>query len=124
MRVEPVDAAIEAHLPGRAMSGDGVLLVTRDRILAHAGEIVVGMVVFPHMFEAEAPVFPLAQPALRRPVRRLAGAARPFANRRMTARLSVLFGLDPDTVEQRRVEFHDRPLCGCERYTRKLDKIE
>ena len=63
------------------MAGDGVLLVARDRVVAHAGEIIVGMIVLAHVLEAEAPVFALAQPPLRRAVRRLAGAARPLANR-------------------------------------------
>ena len=58
---EPVDAAVEAHLPGRPVAGDGVLLVARDRIVAHAGEIIVGMVVLAHVLEAEAPVLVLAQ---------------------------------------------------------------
>src|SRR5690242_3717188 len=52
-------AAHHAHLPGRPMTGDGVLLVARDRVLAHAGEEIVGMVVLAHMIETEAPVLAL-----------------------------------------------------------------
>src|SRR5437763_10415793 len=122
--MEPVNTAVESHLPGRAMPGHGVLLVTRDGILTHPGKIVVGMVVFSHVLEAEPPILPLAQPALRRAVGRLKVAARPLANRRLTARPAILLGLDPDAVEQRRVEFNDRPLCGRRRCGRKLDKTK
>src|SRR5437588_681648 len=103
VRVEPVYPAIEAHLPSRAMAGDGILLIPRDCVLAHAGEIVVGMVVFAHMLEAEAPVFPLAQSPLWRAVRRLKIAAWPLAHRRLPTRPAILLGLDPDPIEQRRV---------------------
>ena len=38
---------------------DGVLLVGGDRLVGHAGEVVVGGVVVAHVVEAEAPVLPL-----------------------------------------------------------------
>src|SRR2546423_10372505 len=100
--MEPVHTTVEPHLPGRAMSGDCIFLVPRDRVVAHAGEVIVRMIVFAHVLETELPVFPLAQPALRGAVRRLKVAARPLANRRLTAWAAILFGLDPDAIEQRR----------------------
>src|SRR3954469_11412664 len=105
-----MEIAVEAHLPGRTVAGHGILLVPRDRIVAHSGKIIVGMIVFPNVLEAETPVLVLAQPAFGRAMRRLAAAARPLADRRIGGRLALLLGLDPDTIEQRRVEFHDLPL--------------
>ena len=52
-------AAQHAHLPGRTMAGDGVLLIARDRVVAHAGEEVVGVIVLAHVIEAEPPVLAL-----------------------------------------------------------------
>jgi len=121
--MDVLDIAVEAHLPGRTMPDHGILLIPRDRVFAHAGKIVVRMVVFAHVFQTEAPVFPLAHPTLRRAMRRLAGAARPLADWRVGDRLARL-GLDPNAVEQRRVEFHDRPLCGNGARRRKLDKAK
>ena len=58
-----------------------VLLILGDGVVAHAGEEIVGMVVFAHVLEAEAPVFLLAQPALGRAMGRPRVAARPLADR-------------------------------------------
>src|SRR4029077_11799143 len=102
IRVEPVGAAIEAHPPGRSVAGHGILLVARDRVLAHAREVIIGMIVLAHVLEAEAPVLVLAQPPFGGAVRRLAVAAGPLANRHRPGRLALLLGLDPDPVEQRR----------------------
>ncbi len=52
--------AVHAHLPGRPMPGDGILLILRDRVVAHSGEEVVGLVVFAHMREAEPPILAFA----------------------------------------------------------------
>src|SRR5207245_3304920 len=57
--------AIDPDLPGRTMAGDRLLLVFCDRILAHPGEEIVRVIILAHVLEAEAPVFALAQPALR-----------------------------------------------------------
>src|SRR5262249_33447329 len=100
------------ELPGRAVSCYGVLLELGDRLIAHAGEVIVRMIVLAHVIEAEVPVFALAQPAFGSAVRCRAGAARPVAARAIGARPTLLTGLDPDAVEYGRVEFHDRSLCG------------
>src|SRR5580693_1950615 len=42
-------AAEGAQFPGRAMAGDRILLVFGDSVLAHAGEEIVGVVVFAHV---------------------------------------------------------------------------
>src|SRR5690242_19791456 len=104
------------------MAGHGVLLVTRDGVVAHAGEVVVGAVVLAHVLQAETPVLVLAQSPLRRAMRRLAGAAGPLAGRQRADRLALLVGLHPYAIEERRVEFHDLPLCGGRSLSRKLDK--
>ena len=62
-------AADRAHLPGRSMPGEVFLLVFRDGVVAHAGEKIIRIIVFAHVFQTEAPVFGRAQPALRRAVR-------------------------------------------------------
>src|SRR5262249_5562966 len=115
-------AAVHAHFPGGAMAGDRFLLIARDRILAHSGEEIVGLVVFAHMMEAEAPVFALAQPALGGAVRRALVAPRPVAARTVGAHAPILAGPDPDAVEQGRTDLHGRRLCGPEGTGRKLDK--
>src|SRR3974377_1710878 len=38
-------AADRSHAPGRQMSGERVLLITRDRVVAHPGEKIVGLLV-------------------------------------------------------------------------------
>ena len=60
---------------------DGILLVGRDGLVRHAGEVVVGGVVDAHVVEAEAPVLPLAAPPLRRPMEARRPAARMLAGR-------------------------------------------
>src|SRR3954467_7681287 len=98
-RCEIVDATVEAHLPGRPMAGHCILLIARDRVLAHSGKVVVGAVVLAHMHQAETPVLVLTQPPLGRAMRRLAGAARPLAGRYGAGRLALLLGLYPDAIE-------------------------
>src|SRR5207253_1399031 len=74
-----------------------------------------GMVVLAHMLEAEAPIFALAQPSLGCSMGRRAGAAGPLAAGPIGARPAVLTRLDPDAVENGRVEFHNPSLCGLRR---------
>src|SRR5262249_21740660 len=93
-------AAVESHFPGRPMPGHSVFLIARDRVLAHAGEVIVGGVVLAHVSETEAPVLVLARAALRGAVRRLQVAVRPLADRSLAARTAFLLGLDPDAVDQ------------------------
>src|SRR5271170_6488047 len=101
-------AADRAHFPGRPAAGDGLLLVRRDGVLAHASEEIVRIVVFAHVFETELPILGGAQPALRRPMRRRRLAGRPLATRQFGTQPPVLVWLDPDAVEKRRVgvRFH------------------
>ena len=44
---------VDADRPGRAMAGDGLLLVARDLAVRKAGEIIVALVVFLDVLEAE-----------------------------------------------------------------------
>src|SRR4029077_5313932 len=110
------------HLPGGAMAGDGFLLILRDRVVAHAGEEIVRLVVFAHVLKTEAPIFALAQAALGGAVGRTFAATRPVAARPAGLRAAILAGLDPDAVEQGRTDLHDDRLCGPEAAGRKLDK--
>ena len=87
------------------MADDCVLLVGRDGIVRHAGEIIVGGVVLAHMREAEAPELPLAPAALGRAVDAGQPTADLVADLRGLARL-VAGRPDPDPIEERRVEVH------------------
>src|SRR5205085_689960 len=58
--------AVDPDLPGWTMAGDGFLLVPGDRVFAHSGKKIVRMIVLAHVMQAEAPIFALAQPTLRR----------------------------------------------------------
>jgi hypothetical protein len=82
------------------MAGDGILLVFGDGFFAHSGEIIVRMVVFTHVLEAEAPIFILAEPALRRAVGGGVAAALPIAARCVGTQAAILAGLDPNSIEE------------------------
>ena len=87
------------------MAGQRILLVARDRIGIHAGEEIIGLVVFADVIETEVPVFLVVGPALGRAMRTLVLAVRPFAHRGFFARLRLLLraqlvGLDADGVEE------------------------
>src|SRR6266852_3592664 len=83
-------AAIGAHFPGRTMAGQRVLLVARDRFRVHAGEEIVGLIVFAHMVETEVPVLARILAALGRAVWALVRTIGPFAPLRGFARLRLL----------------------------------
>src|SRR4051812_21640193 len=117
MRASGGTAAVHAHLPGRAVAGERVLLILGDVVGAHPGEEIVRMVVFAHVVEAEAPVLVLAIAPLRRTMGRGPTAARPLAGRMRGAQPPVEVRLDPDAVEEWRVGRHDRSLWGLRRYT-------
>src|ERR1700733_924986 len=53
-------AADHADLPCRQMTREGILLITRHGIVAHTGEKIIGVVVFPNVIETEPPIFALA----------------------------------------------------------------
>jgi hypothetical protein len=88
------------------MTGDRILLVFGDRLVAHPGEEVVRVIVLPHVAEAESPMLVLAQPSLWGAVGGRRIAARPLAGRQLAAQPAILVGLHPDTVEQWRVGLH------------------
>src|SRR3954453_14376367 len=70
-------AGICAHLPGRAVPGQCILLIARDRIRIHALEEIIGLVVLAHVIETEVPIFLGVGAALGRAMRRLVLAIRP-----------------------------------------------
>src|ERR1700728_4171087 len=87
-------AGIGTHLPGRTMTGQRILLVARDRIRIHAGEEIIGLVIFADVVEAEVPIFLVIGTALWRPVRSLVLAVRPFAHGGFFSRLRLLLGAE------------------------------
>ena len=98
-------AAVGAHLPGRAMAGQRVLLVARDGIRIHSLEEIIGLVVFADVIEAEVKILPRVLAALGRAVRTLVRAPRPFAHGGFFARLRLLLraqlvGLDANGIEE------------------------
>src|SRR5262249_55828164 len=105
-RLEPGSAgearllAVLAELPGGTVTGDRVLLEPGNRLVAHAGEVIVRMIVLAHVLETEAPVLALAQAAFRRAMGGGAVAARPLAHGLVGLEPTVLAGLDPDAIEQ------------------------
>src|SRR5690348_1761733 len=94
-------SAEHPHLPGRPVAGDRVLLIARDRVVAHAGEVVIRMIVLAHVIEAEAPVLALLGAPLRGAMGRSMDAARPVAARQFRARPAILVRLDANAIEQR-----------------------
>src|SRR5208282_4531395 len=116
------DAADRAHFPGRTMAGHVVLLILRDRVVAHAGEEIVGIVVFADVLEAEPPIFAGAKPPLRRAVGRRRVTARPLAGRKLGAQPAVLVGFDPNPIKQRRVGAHDSDYAGATMAPSRLDR--
>src|ERR1700726_1159828 len=98
-------AGVGAHLPGRTMAGQRILLVARDRVGIHPGKEIIGLVVFADVVETEVPVLLVIGPALGRAVRPLVLAVRPFAHRGFFPRLRLLLraqlvGLDANGVEE------------------------
>ena len=96
-----------AHFPGRAVADHRVLLVGKDRGIAHSGEIIVGLVIFPHMIDAELPEAAFFVTALWCAVRPRLGTSRMLATRRFR------FGASPaasrryaDLVKEFRLRVH------------------
>src|SRR5262249_2023976 len=121
-RIEPGTPTAGPHLPGRPMARNGVLLITRNGVVAHPSEEIVGMVVLAHMFQAEAPIFMFPSTPLRRPMGGGIAASGPFARRTLRPQPAVVVGLDPDAIVDGRIEFHDLTLCEVPRRSRKIDK--
>ena len=92
-------SAVHAHLPRRAMADDRLFLILRDVFRVHPGEKIVGLVVLPHVIEAEPPIFPLTQPPFGRAVSCGRLAVRPIAGRGLGIYATIFVGLYPDAVE-------------------------
>src|SRR5579872_1782196 len=105
-------AADRSHFPGRAMTGEVLFLVFDNRVIAHAGEKIVGVVVFADVVETKLPVFAGAQAPLRRAMRGLRVAVGPLTRRQVGAATAVAIRLDADTIKQWRVRTHELRLCG------------
>ena len=92
------------------MSSQGVFLEIRDLAVAHAVEIIVRMVVFAHMVDAEVEIFPVVAAALGSPVRCRLAAAFPLAGwvaRRGRRVLGRAFGRGTDGIKVFGTEFHE-----------------
>ena len=99
------------------MTYDSFLLIARYIVGAHPGKEIVGMIVRANVLEAKLPVLPFSQPTLRRAVGCGCLAARPLTGRRLRPKPTVLVGLHSDTIEQRRVDFHDLSVCADRKLT-------
>src|ERR1700734_3743912 len=95
-----------AHLPGWTVADRVGLAVPRHGGVVHAAKVVIRSVVFPHVIAAKAEILALALAALRRAEHSFGRAAgeRTRRGRRLFRR--ALGRLDPDTVEQTRVQIH------------------
>ncbi len=92
-----------AHFPGRTVPSKVFFLIFRDRVVAHALEKIIRIVVFADMIQAETPIFRRAQPALRRAMGGGRVATRPFAAWKLGAQPAILIGLYPDAIKEGRV---------------------
>jgi hypothetical protein len=90
--------AHRSHTPSRQVSREGVLLISRHRVIAHAGEVIIGLVVFADMGETEFPVFVFPIAPFRRAVACLLSTVRPVAARPFGLQPAVLGRLDPDAI--------------------------
>jgi hypothetical protein len=93
-----------AHLPGRAIADKRVLLELRDLVIAEAREVIVVLVVFAHVVDAEMQVLAFAVASGRRLVGARLLATGPLAGLRGGFFLALLLGLlsagiDPDGIE-------------------------
>lgn len=88
------------------MSGQRILVIGRDRLFLHAGEIIVGLVVFAHVVDAERVKQAFRTAAFRCLVRACVFASRPLAGRRFLTQYAFGVRLDPDAIENLGVGFH------------------
>jgi len=56
--------SVHPHSPGRTMTDHSLFLIPGHIRVAHAREIIVRLVIFSDMFEAEAKILPFPQPAI------------------------------------------------------------
>src|SRR5262245_4108932 len=111
---------VRAHLPGRPVAGDAILLVGLDIGVAHALEVVVRGIELPHVVQAQQIIFALAAATLRSAVAPGRRATPPLAGRRLLARSLLMVLPDADAVEVFRVELHCFPsMCA----SRRMGKI-
>jgi hypothetical protein len=82
------------------VADDVLFLVLGDRLVGEAGKVIVGLVVFAHVVEAEPVILPLEPPSLGRRVKAGLLAAGPVARRMGVAQEPVLVRLDPQAVEE------------------------
>src|SRR5207247_2134881 len=96
---------LDPHRPGWSVAGRSRALIGDDVVVAHAGEVVVRLVVFADMIEAEVEVLALLVPAFRRAVAARLAASLPFAGRRLGS-LALAIRIDADAVEIFGVQVH------------------
>ncbi len=101
---------VDTHFPGRAVACEGIFLVAAQLRVIHALKIVVGLVVFTHVVDAEAKELSLAAPAFGRPVRSGIGAALPFTFGVLLPFGLFLRRLDANGVENVRFVGHSHML--------------
>ena len=82
------------------MAGQVLFLVFDNGVIAHAGEKVIGVVVFADVFETELPILAGAQTPLRRAMRRRRVAIGPLAPRQIGAAAAIAIRLDADSIKQ------------------------
>ena len=98
-------AVVGAHLPGRTVTGQRILLIARDVVRIHALEEIIGLVVLADVIETEVPILARILAALRGAVRALVLATRPLAGHSLLAGLRLalrthLGRLDANGVEE------------------------
>src|SRR5215510_9082590 len=98
--IRPNRSLAGSHFPGRTMSGEGVLLVSHHRRVAHSGEKIVGLVVLAHVIQTKTPIILLTSAPFGGAVRRFFLAPVPFAVGTTGFRAAILFRFDADTVKE------------------------
>ena len=81
------------------MSRAGILLVGHHRRVAHSGEKIIGLVLFAHVIETEAPIVLLSPSPFRSAMLRLFLAPMPSQLDRLFS-AGDLFRFDADTVKE------------------------
>src|SRR6185437_11919848 len=100
-QIGPRPALAGAHLPGRAMTGERVLLIGQHGVVFHAGEKIIRLIVFARVREAEVPIVLVILLALGRAVGSDVLASRPFARRAAGFLAAILVRFDADFIEKR-----------------------
>lgn len=89
------------------MAGQRILLIGPDIVVRHSGEIIVGLVIFAYVVDAETEIFALAVAPLGRPMRSRTIAPRVVARRMQIFLDPVLLGLHPNAVKDFGIQFHE-----------------